>query len=87
MTMVKDLVPGDAVWIEWSGGEATFVVATRHPLYAPPLRLVVWKMPDGSWSHDALDERQDVGQVVEPTDARAREDRLREALTPGSRRR
>jgi hypothetical protein len=61
---VRDLVPGDVVWREeMPGVEATFVARTDHPIW-PRLQLVVWKINDGSWSHDALSIDQEVGSVT-----------------------
>jgi hypothetical protein len=59
---VYGLVPGmvveDPVEPERWG---VFVTSCPHPLYAT-LRLVIWRMADGSYSLDALDSRQDVGE-------------------------
>jgi hypothetical protein len=76
---VYDLVPGMVVEnpVEperWG----VFVVSCPHPLYSS-LRMVVWRMPDGSWSHDALDSRQDVGDA-RPSSAEERLSNLRWAL-------
>lgn len=61
---VCDLLPGDVVWHEAIPGvEAIFVQRAEHPLY-PGLQLVVWRMNDGTWSHDALADAQDVGNVT-----------------------
>lgn len=77
MVTVQDLVPGDLV----SAFErsAVFVAQTDHPLYLHPIRLVVWKLDDGTWSHDALDYRQEVGERV-PSTVDERMARLRGAL-------
>lgn len=75
MTTVQNLVPGDLV--ENSGASALFVAQTEHPIW-PSLQLVIWRMPDGSWSHDALDARQDVGQIA--ADQVGNVERLRKAL-------
>jgi hypothetical protein len=58
---VGSLWPGDV--IEMLGRRACFIAQTDHPLW-PHLRLVVWRMDDGSWSHDALSVWQDVGRAV-----------------------
>jgi hypothetical protein len=73
---VRDLVPGDKV----TNGSvtATFVQQAEHPIWTH-LRLVIWRMPDGSWSHDALDPMQVVGEVTAMPLA-ARQRALREAL-------
>jgi hypothetical protein len=76
MSRVSDLTPGDLVFI--MDQSAVFIARTQHPLYRG-LQLVIWRMTDGIWSHDALDERQDVGQI-EPSTAADREQRLRKAL-------
>lgn len=78
MTAVWQLVPGDQVEDRRGGPPPTFVQRAQHPLW-PGLQLVIWRMPDGSWSHDALDGRQEVGQAVPATEAE-RTQRLREAL-------
>lgn len=79
MTTVAELVPGDLVSLGFE--EAVFVAQTEHPLYAP-LRLVVWRLSDGRWSHDALDARQHVGET-QPSSQDVREARLRAALHGG----
>jgi hypothetical protein len=76
MTTVAELLPGDVVHIDTAS--ATFIAETQHPLW-PHLRLVIWRMADGGWSHDALDIRQDVGQAV-PADLFARKAALTHAL-------
>lgn len=76
MATVSDLVPGDIVA---SGpGRAIFVQRAPHPLY-PGLVLVVWRMADGSWSHDALSACQHVGDTLPSTYA-MRRSALRAAL-------
>jgi hypothetical protein len=57
--MVMDLQPGQRIHV--GGMSAIFVARTRHPIW-PTMQLVVWKMDDGTWSHDALSMTQDVGQ-------------------------
>lgn len=77
---VRDLQPGDEV--RNAGLSAVFVVATQHPIW-PSLQLVVWRMPDGNgWSHDALDARQEIGDVT-PSTLEERMARLRKALLEG----
>ncbi len=74
MTTVAELVPGDIVTAAMPGlHQATFVAKPVHPLF-PGMRLVVWWVHDdgpgereGWWSHDALDPRQYVGEVVPAT--------------------
>lgn len=61
---VDQLLPGDVVTN--AGTSATYIAQTDHPIW-PRLRLVVWRMADGSWSHDALDPHQDVGTVARTT--------------------
>lgn len=79
MARVMDLVPGDEITLALDS--AVFVARTEHPLYVG-LDLVVWRMADGSWSHDALNRHQDVGQVT-PSDHVTRIGRLRSALHGG----
>lgn len=81
MTTVAELLPGQIV--DGPAGNpveaATFVAQTEHPIW-PQLRLVVWKLHrDDSWSHDALDPQQDVGQA-RPSTAIGRLYNLRRAL-------
>lgn len=82
MTTVAALTSGDEVALA-GGHSAVFVAQTQHPLW-PHLRLVVWRLPDGTWSHDALSALQDVGDVS-PATQQARVARLRSALIPGQR--
>jgi len=72
---VAELVPGMVV------AGATYVAQAEHPLF-PGLRLVVWRLPTGKWSHDALDARQEVGNP-DPSDAAACVRNLRAALLGG----
>lgn len=81
MTTVAELIPGDVV--DNGLDSATFVARTQHPLW-PSLQLVVWRMADGSWSHDALHTSQDVGQA-RSADVFARQAALRWALLGGAR--
>lgn len=76
MSTVADLTPGDIV--DNFGTHATFVAATQHPIW-PHLQLVIWHLADGTWSHDALNLHQDVGQV-RPADLFARRAQLERAL-------
>jgi hypothetical protein len=80
MATVIQLVPGEKV-ADPMGAEHTFVAQTPHPLY-PSLQLVIWRMADGSWSHDALSPAQDVGQVL-PSDPSLRVANLRKAFGVG----
>ena len=78
MSRVEELRPGDLVT---NGGmSAVFIARCQHPLW-PHLALVIWRLIGGpeEWSHDALDLRQDVGEV-QPGDQAERERRLRESL-------
>lgn len=54
-------MPGDVVVL--SGMRGTHIVHTQHPIW-PQLELVIWRLDDGSISFDALDPRQDVGELV-----------------------
>jgi len=60
---VSALSPGDRIVQDGPEGmvSAVFVAQAPHPLY-PGLRLVIWKLDDGSWSFDALRPGQEVGQ-------------------------
>lgn len=77
---VLELTPGDQIIVPFGEATATFVQQAEHPIW-PHLRLVIWRMSDGSWSHDALDARQDVGDPVHlfPSPG-TREKNLRTAL-------
>jgi hypothetical protein len=79
VTALPELQPGDLV--EHSGMRAVYVAQCRHPIW-PHLQLVIWRLHDGSWSHDALDACQEVGQVMQATSAERRT-QLRQALIPG----
>lgn len=77
--IVQDLGENDHV--SNAGMSAVFVAQTQHPIW-PALQLVVWRMQDGSWSHDALSPYQDVGHVA-LADSASRLVRLRGALLGG----
>lgn len=76
MSRIYELTPGDLVTN--ADMSAVFVARTEHPIW-PHLQLVIWRMDGGSWSHDALDARQDVGLIRLAT-AEERASRLRDAL-------
>jgi hypothetical protein len=59
---VSELTPGDLICPEVGGSPswAVFITSCHHPLW-PGLRLVIWRMPDGSYSFDALMPGQEVG--------------------------
>jgi hypothetical protein len=77
MTTVAELIPGDIVDVlPLSSG--TFIARTQHPIW-PHLQLVVWRLADSSWSLDALDARQDVGEARAATHL-GRDLALRDAL-------
>jgi hypothetical protein len=66
--VVERLIPGDVVRLLGSNTLAIYVAQCEHPIW-PNLRLVIWKLDDGSWSHDALDAKQNVGRcMVSPPD-------------------
>lgn len=75
MATVAELAAGDLV----SQGTMSAVFISRgvHPIW-PTLMLVIWRLGD-SWSFDALDLYQEVGDVV-PSTAADRQRRLRAAL-------
>jgi hypothetical protein len=79
MTTVDQLLPGDLVTKDFES--AIYVAQTRHPLWLN-LQLVIWRMEDGNWSHDALFAAQDVGEAAAST-AEERTQRLRQALLAG----
>lgn len=76
MATVASLIPGDLV--RNGDMEAVFIARVPHPLY-PGLQLVTWRLGDG-WSFDALDARQEVGDVWMVSDYMARQERLRLVL-------
>lgn len=76
MTRVRDLIPGDEVTLPPES--AVYIAQCEHPIW-PRLRLVIWRLRDGSWSHDALLPAQEVGTVTDTT-YDERRDRLRHAL-------
>ena len=76
MATVAELEPGDVV--SQGTESALFVTQTVHPIF-PRLRLVIWQLGGGGWSFDALDARQEVGDVL-PADVEQRQGRLRAAL-------
>jgi len=75
---LADLEPGDIVSLPGSPATGVFVARAKHPLW-PALDLVVWRLSDGTWSHDALDPLQDVGQA-QPSTPERRQQVLRDAL-------
>lgn len=80
MTTVEELMPGDRV--VHAEDSAIFVARTTHPIW-PHLQLVVWRMEDRSWSHDALSAHQEIFGTVEQASADERMLRLRRALLGG----
>jgi len=81
---ISSLIPGDRIThmatLADGCSTAVFVGSMPHPLYMG-LRLVIWRMGDGSWSHDALSAQQEIQGVLDPT---ARKENLRWAFhTPG----
>lgn len=60
---VCDLQPADR--IETADRVGTCVAVHRPHPHWKHLCLVVWLLDDGTWSFDALDARQDVGQLVD----------------------
>jgi hypothetical protein len=77
---VYDLLPGDEV----TNGpmSAVHIDHLPHP-YWRDLQLVIWRLADGTISLDALDIRQEVGELT-PARWDERRERLRRALTPGA---
>lgn len=76
MATVAELAAGDLV--TQAGMSAVFISRGVHPIW-PALALVIWRLDNGGWSFDALDFRQEVGDVT-PSDSRDRQQRLRAAL-------
>jgi hypothetical protein len=61
MATVQELRSGDVVTL--ADQSAVFIASEPHPEY-PGLRLVIWKLDDGTWSLDALSNLQEVGDVL-----------------------
>lgn len=80
MATVAELAAGDLV--TQGGMSAVFISRGVHPIW-PTLMLVVWRLCDSfgylGWSFDALDLRQEVGDVT-PSTVQDRQARLREIL-------
>lgn len=74
---VEDLIPGQIV-TAFGDVSATYVAQAEHPIW-PTHRLVIWRMADGSWYHDALSAGQVVGDAA-PSSADERLRNLRTAL-------
>lgn len=77
ITTVNELRPGDLV-TQSGVGSAIFIASGTHPKY-PGLRLVIWKLDDGTWSLDALRWNQEVGELIFST-AEQKWDRVQEAF-------
>jgi hypothetical protein len=76
MNRVDELIPGDRIQV--LGRTSTYVGRLSHPIWKH-LQLVIWRMDDGTWSHDALDIRQEVGSI-QPTTPEQRMQCLKQAL-------
>jgi hypothetical protein len=83
MTTVRDLRPGEVIELH---GDCATVVAVHHPHPKyPTLSMVIWRVFEGPlfkarWSVDALDPRQEVGELSTafPQDLDARWTRIKE---------
>lgn len=62
---VNELTPGDVITLPVVNESATFLLKIPHPKYHG-LMLVVWRLHRSGreFSYDALDPRQDVGELV-----------------------
>lgn len=63
--IVQDLWPGMEIVLPLP--DITAIVADhprQHPLDRFPQNLVTWRLSDGSWSHDSLHHKQEVGELV-----------------------
>jgi hypothetical protein len=83
VTRVIDLIPGDL--IHFSGRSSVFVARTEHPYYLG-FAMVIWRMDQGDWSHDALLPNQELSGEVESATDEERRSRLFTALFPNRRR-
>lgn len=80
--IVADLTPGDLIGN--AGQAALYVTQSQHPIW-PSLRLVIWRLSDGTWSFDALSADQEVGERLSRNEPPGRRElRLRDALLDGS---
>lgn len=77
MAKVAGLLPGERITLGTTS--AIYIAQTAHPVY-PGLQLVLWRMDDGTWHHDALNALQDVGEP-EPATPEEREENLRRLWT------
>lgn len=75
---VSELEPGQQIINPIDGSTPCFIVAFAHPYY-DGLAQVVWRMPDGTSSFDALSWHQDVGEPV-PASESERVTNLRDAI-------
>jgi hypothetical protein len=88
--VVRDLQPGDVFVMDGTGGMATVVVTTSHPLYTSPvgapnkMALVIWYLhEERRFSLDALMWRQELPGRVMPTLPDVKRRALEEALRGG----
>lgn len=80
--IVAQLTPGDLIGSA-AGRTALYITQSEHPIW-PSLRLVIWRLSDGTWSFDALSSQQEVGvQLSRNEPPGRRELRLRDALLGG----
>lgn len=79
MSTVRELAPGGVIDVPGMSS-ATFISSIDHPIYRG-MRLVTWRMADGSLSLDALSPFQYVGEARR-TNEGLREQALRRALVP-----
>jgi hypothetical protein len=76
MATVECLLPGDL--IGKGGQKGLYLGQGIHPVW-PQLKLVIWRLEDGSLSFDALSRMQDVGEYIPPCTRQARISRLHAA--------
>lgn len=70
---VIDLIPGSII------DGHTFVAQTVHPIW-PHLQLVIWRLRDGTWSHDALSPGQVIMGTLDRKKSQNKTINLRRAL-------
>lgn len=77
MIKVRELIPGMEI-VGPGSVLITFIIQQVHPIW-PNFQMVVWKLHDNSYSFDALDAEQEVGECI-PFTQQELNDNLKRAL-------